>query len=154
MLGVILILEEAWWRTTEESLGSQLHGIAEECKVDIGIEVYSQQTSIKTSHTKFARQIEMKGPALRLGQLGTDIGAVTRPAAEYVAIAAIAQQFGHLILTELVRGKELQASLDVFVETFEQGNANRTYTGRRWNRQHRCYHRYHYNRCWHNSPWA
>ena len=121
MLGVVLVLEEAGLGAAEEGLGSQLHGIAEEREVDVGIEVDSHGTGVETRHTQFASQIEVERTALRLGQLGTDIGAVARPAVEDIVVGTFACQLWHLILAIFVRGKELETCLDILVKAFEQG---------------------------------
>ena len=61
----------------------------------------------------------MERPALCLDQLGTNIRAMARPTVEHIAIATVSCELGHLILTVLERGKELQTSLDVFVKTLK-----------------------------------
>ena len=66
VLGVELIHKEYGFRAIKVSIGCQLYGISEKRKVQIGIEVNRQRTSISTRHAEFTGEVEVERLALSL----------------------------------------------------------------------------------------
>ena len=112
--------EESGFVAVEVGVGCQADGIAEEGEVQVGAEVEVQLSDVLTGYPRFHTGVEMEGAALRLRQPSADAEVVLLPAA-----AGRESSYGvwNLKRAVLVCGEDLQSRLHVFVEAFEQSDA-------------------------------
>ena len=118
MAGVILAIVERWIFVVDEGITPHLYGISQEWQVDIHIAVYCEGSGIYSGQSHFAYYIIVKGLSLGLAQLSAH---AQRMLVVFVESAFHVWQF---IMSEVIAGESLQASLSPFAESFERSHRN------------------------------
>ena len=118
VLGVITRLEVGADQPVEIGRGRQLHGVAEEREVEVGIEIDKQLSGVGTSEIGLQTSVEMECFALCLSESGAHAEVVLGNAllVEGTCIERVGLGVGAVV----GRDKRLQSGLHVFVEPFEQ----------------------------------
>ena len=120
MLAVIFGLEEARVVTMEIGLRRQAYRIAEEGEVDVGAEIEMQLADVIASDPGLCPSVEVQGAPLGLAEQSADGDVVLLPTA---AGGEASYGVDHLKIAVLVGDKHFEACLHIFVESFQQSDA-------------------------------